>query len=96
MSVYTFSVPKNGHSSDGLSDSTGEVVMGGETHYRLEERFSDFKVADGLTLPTTYRIVLGEQIAGVGGDTKSFKITAGKIVNNAPVDPANFAINRAK
>ena len=90
MSIYTFTVPKPGRSSDGLSDSTGAVVMGGETHYRLEERFSDFKVFDGLTLPTTYHIVLEEDVIGVGGDTKIFEIKTQNILNNAPVDPANF------
>ena len=76
------------------------TVTGGETaqarklsrHYRLEERFSDFKTADGLTLPNHYD--LRYTVEGETGYTKSvdWELSAQSIANNISIDPRAFEV----
>ena len=75
-------------------------VVGGETaqsgkqtrRYRIEERFSDFKTADGLTLPTHYD--LRYTMEGESGFTKSieWEIKSASIANNMSIDERNFEV----
>ena len=62
-----------------------------EGHYRLEERFGDFKSIDDLTLPTkwTIRFTYG---AAASGTIDKYDVTVGKISNNVTLDPKNFEI----
>ena len=62
-----------------------------ETHYRLEERFSDFASFDNLTLPTrwTVRFTYG----GVSNGTiDRYDVAAKKISHNMSLDAKNFEI----
>jgi hypothetical protein len=63
-----------------------------ETRYTVEERFSDFKTAEGLTLPTKYSIHFTEELQD--GTTKVYEwdLTADDISNNKPLDPRNFQV----
>jgi len=63
-----------------------------ETRYTIEERFNDFKTADGLTLPTKYSIHFTEELQN--GTTKVYEwdVTADQISNNQPLDPKNFQV----
>lgn len=63
-----------------------------ETRYTIEERFSDFKTAEGLTLPSKYSIHFTEELQN--GTTKVYEwdLTADEISNNRPLDPKNFQI----
>ncbi|MFZ0478325.1 MAG: hypothetical protein WAL71_04185 [Terriglobales bacterium] len=75
-------------------------VVGGETaqsgkqtrRYRIEERFSDFKTADGLTLPTHYD--LRYTMEGESGFTKSieWEIKSASIANNMSIDERSFEV----
>lgn len=62
-----------------------------EAHYRLEERFGDFKSVDDLTLPTkwTIRFTYG---GAASGTIDKYDVTVRKISNNATLDPKNFEI----
>jgi hypothetical protein len=61
-----------------------------ETRYRIEERFSEFKVVDGLTLPSHYDLRFTEELQN--GFTKSLEwdITTTRVLNNVSLDPRNF------
>ena len=63
-----------------------------ETRYTIEERFSDFKTAEGLTLPSKYSIHFTEELQN--GTTKVYEwdLTADEISNNRPLDPKNFQV----
>ncbi len=63
-----------------------------ETRYTIEERFSDFKTADGLTLPSKYSIHFTEELQD--GTTKVYEwdLTADEVSNNQPLDPKNFQV----
>ena len=49
MTIYTLEV------SQGVSSAVTDVRQY-QNRYTIEERFSDFKVVDGITLPTNYRL----------------------------------------
>jgi len=94
MTVYSFTV------SPGMAESVGASALTTDTHYRLEERFADFKSTDNLTLPAKWTIqytmdVSGGTVAGPpGAATKisQFEITDTKIMSNVSLDPKNFEI----
>ena len=61
-----------------------------EIRYRIEERFGDFKVVDGLTLPSHYDLRFTEELQN--GFTKSLEwdVTTTRVLNNVSLDPRNF------
>lgn len=61
-----------------------------ESRYRMEERFSDFKVQDGLTLPFHYD--LRYQLEAANGFTKTveWEVHDVNIMNNQSIDPRAF------
>lgn len=63
-----------------------------QTRYTIEERFSDFRVAEGLTLPSKYSIHFTEELQN--GMTKVYEwdLTADEVSNNQPLDPKNFQV----
>ncbi|MGA3104877.1 MAG: hypothetical protein ABSD53_10385 [Terriglobales bacterium] len=72
----------------------GETAQAGKSnrHYRVEERFSDFRSADGLTLPNHYD--LRYTIETERGFTKSieWEVKALNISNNISIDPRSFQV----
>lgn len=63
------------------------------TRYRVEERFSDFKTADGLTLPTHYDLhFTNEQQSGATA-VYDWNVSFGEIMENPQLDPKNFQPN---
>lgn len=72
----------------------GETAMAGKStrRYRIEERFSDFKTADGLTLPNHYDVRY--TIETERGFTKAieWEVRALNIANNLPIDPRSFQV----
>lgn len=57
--------------------------------YRIEERFSDFKTVDGVTLPSHYDLRF--QTEGLGGSKLvDWNITTTRVLNNMTLDPRNF------
>jgi hypothetical protein len=63
-----------------------------ETRYTIEERFSDFKTAEGLTLPTKYSIHFTEELQDGTTKVYEYDLTADEISNNKPLDPRNFQV----
>lgn len=63
-----------------------------ETRYTIEERFSDFKTADGLTLPTKYVIHFTEELQNGTTKVYEYDLTADETSNNRPLDPRNFQV----
>jgi hypothetical protein len=76
------------------SNAGGETAQAGKStrRYRLEERFSDFKTAEGLTLPTHYD--LRYTLEGESGFTKSieWELQNVQISNNIGIDPRAFKV----
>jgi hypothetical protein len=62
------------------------------TRYEIEERFSDFKTADGLTVPSHYDLRFTEEMET--GFTKSveWEVKATDIVNNLSIDARSFQV----
>ena len=63
-----------------------------ETRYTVEERFSDFKATEGLTLPTKYSIHFTEELQDGMTKVYEYDVTADEISNNKPLDPRNFQV----
>lgn len=65
-----------------------------ETRYRLEEHFSDFKAADGLTLPNKYVIHFSQELGNGRTTVAEWTLIANQIMNGNGVDPHNFQLNK--
>jgi hypothetical protein len=63
-----------------------------QTRYTIEERFSDFKTGEGLTLPTKYVIQFTEELQNGTTDVYEWDLTGDEISNNKPLDPRNFQV----
>jgi len=63
-----------------------------ETRYTIEERFGDFKTAEGLTLPSKYSIHFTEELQDGTTKVYEYDFTADEISNNKPLDPRNFQV----
>jgi len=63
-----------------------------ETRYTIEERFSDFKTTEGLTLPSKYSIHFTEELQNGMTKVYEWELTADEISNNRPLDPKNFQV----
>ena len=63
-----------------------------ETRYRIIERFSDFKTADGLTLPAHYELRFEEELTSF---TKimDWNLSTTRLLSNVPVNAKNFEIH---
>jgi len=63
-----------------------------ESHYRVEERFSEFSTVDGLTLPSHYNLRFTQELQN--GQTTSWEwdIKETQISNNVSLDPRNFEV----
>ncbi len=63
-----------------------------ETRYTIEERFSDFKSGEGLTLPTKYSIHFTEELQNGTTKIHEWDLTVDEISNNRPLDARNFQV----
>ncbi len=92
LTVYTLTLrPRIGSTEIGSARQQ-------ETSYRLEERFSDFKTVDGVTLPMRWDIRFTAQIPApdtsvmAKSSVLEWGITQNQITNNVSLDPRNFMI----
>lgn len=78
----------------GVVTETSETATahGSETRYRLEEHFSDFKTADGLTLPPHYDIHFTQELGNGPTTVSEWDITTNQVSNNVTLDPRNFEV----
>jgi hypothetical protein len=62
-----------------------------ESHYRVEERFGEFKSFDNVMLPTSWRVRFTHGTVS-GGVMDQFQVNQKKISQNISLDPKNFEI----
>jgi hypothetical protein len=74
----------------GSSDAESSQRL--ETHYQIEERFSDFKSADGLTLPSHYDLRFSEELTSGFTKAVQWDVTTTRVLSNVTLDPRNFQI----
>jgi len=86
MTTYTASLQPR------MGMTEAEASREQQSRYRIEERFSDFKTVDGLTLPSHYDLRFTEELSH--GFTKSVEwdVTLNDVANNVSLDPRNFDI----
>ncbi len=58
----------------------------------LEERFSDFKTADGLTLPSHWNVQFTRELPDGTTSVTEWDLKEDQITNNRGLDPRNFAV----
>jgi len=58
----------------------------------LEERFSDFKTADGLTLPGHWNVQFTRELPDGTTSVSEWDLKEDQITNNMGLDPRNFAV----
>jgi len=63
-----------------------------ETRYRLEERFSEFKTVDGLTLPMHHNIHFTQELKNGRTSLSEWDITESNVMHNVSLDPRNFQV----
>ncbi len=97
MTVYLLTI------GAGIARNDMQTARQQDTHYRLEERFADFKSVDGLTLPQRWTIqftsdvpevsISGRTAFGAAIDTVSqFDVSETSISHNVTLDPKNFEV----
>ena len=76
----------------GLGAGEVDTARRTPTRYEIEERFSDFQTADGLTLPSRYDLRFTEELET--GFTKSveWEVKAASISNNLSIDARSFQV----
>jgi len=60
--------------------------------YRLQEKFSDFKTVDGVTLPTQYDIQFTQELQNGRTTLNDWDMKGLAVANNMSVDPRNFEV----
>ena len=63
-----------------------------EVRYTVEEQFSDFQTADGVTLPRHYDLQWTEELQTGGTRVLDFDVTGIQIKQDLALDPANFEV----
>jgi hypothetical protein len=58
----------------------------------LEERFSDFKTVDGLTLPIHWNLQFTRELPNGSTTVSEWDLKEDQITNNMGLDPKNFAV----
>jgi hypothetical protein len=93
--------PSAGDARAGVSPSAGTQTGGTpETaaarqylnRYRLQEKFSDFKTVDGVTLPTQDDIQFSQELQNGKTTLNEWDLKGLEVSNNVPVDPRNFEV----
>jgi hypothetical protein len=96
LTVYTLSIQSGlGNitkpGGGGLTNETASARQQ-QIRYRLEERFSDFKAVDGITLPTRYIIHFTQELQSGRTTVSEWSIKESDLRNNTPLDPRNFDV----
>ena len=96
MTIYTVEV------SQGVASAVTDTRQY-QNRYTIEERFSDFKVVDGITLPTNYQLQYTEDAMndpattarGQLGGTRLYdwEMTVQQVQHNLSLDGKNFRVN---
>jgi len=63
-----------------------------EIRYTAEERFTDFKTVDGLTLPSHYNLRFTQELQSGSTIIDNWDLNADDITHNMSLDPRNFDV----
>jgi len=77
--------------TSGVTDIT-QTATQPEIRYTIEEQFSDFKTADGVTLPSKYVIHFTQELQNGTTEVYEWDIAADEFSNNVGLDPRNFHV----
>jgi hypothetical protein len=83
--IYSYSVSEG--MPTGGEAATARLVP---NRYRLQEKFSDFKTVDGVTLPTHDDIHFSQELQNGRTTLSDWDLKGLDVSNNVPVDPRNF------
>ena len=78
-------------SGGGVSDPTQSAKQQ-DTRYTLEERFSDFKTSDAMTLPTHYSIHFTQELQDGTTSLYEWDATFDRLSQNVALAPRNFQV----
>jgi hypothetical protein len=81
--------PAHGLSAPGETSETATARQQ-LTRYRLDEKFSDFKTVDGLTLPSSYTLHFTFETAKGSTQVTEWHVVVNELSNNVQLDPRNF------
>jgi hypothetical protein len=83
-----------GFGSTQTSGSSAETARARQlpNRYRLQEKFSDFKTADGVTLPTHYDIQFSQELQNGRTTLNDWELKGLEVANNMPIDARNFDV----
>jgi len=84
--IYSTSVANN------VGASITESVKLQPERTILEERFSDFKTVDGLTLPSHWNLQFTRELPNGSTTISEWDLKEDQITNNMGLDPRNFAV----
>jgi hypothetical protein len=82
--VYSIEIGNN------VGATITESVKNQPERSRLEERFSDFKTVDGLSLPTHWNIEFTRELPDGSTTVTEWDLKEDQITNNMGLDPRNF------
>jgi hypothetical protein len=77
----------------GIGATEVESARQQETRYRIEERFSDFRPVDGLSLPSHYDLRFQEELQNGFTKMVEWDMTTTRVLNNVSLDSKNFEIH---
>jgi hypothetical protein len=81
-------------SGGSLTGASAELAAGRQylNRYRLTEKFSDFKTADGVTLPTHYDIQFSQELQNGRTSLTDWDLKGLDVASNVKLDPRNFEV----
>ncbi len=85
--IYSYSVSE-GLTTGGETDAARQVP----NRFRLQEKFSDFKTVDGVTLPTRDDIQFSQELQSGRTALSEWDLKGLDVSNNVGVDPRNFEV----
>ena len=91
MTTYAVTLASGLAPTSGVTDIT-QTAKQRETRYTIEERFTDFKTAEGLTLPSKYVIHFTQELQDGTTEVYEWDIAADEFSNNVGLDPKNFQV----
>jgi hypothetical protein len=63
-----------------------------DVRYTVEERFTDFKTSDGLTLPSHYNLRFTQELQSGSTIIDNWDLNADQVSQNVSLDPRNFEV----
>ncbi len=91
MTTYSMTLASGLAPTSGVTDIT-QTAKQKETRYTIEEKFSDFKSSEGLTLPSKYVIHFTQELQNGTTEVYEWDIATDEVSNNVGLDPRNFQI----